>query len=52
MTKLRKKDLGQNKRIRHIIPINTTDNLKCFSVPLNIKAKNSFEGLGGNMIQN
>lgn len=47
MTKLRKKGLGQNKRIRHIIPFNTTHNLKCFLMPLKIKAKNSFERLGG-----
>lgn len=41
-----KKDLGQKERIRQIIPISTTYNLKYFLVPLRTKLKNSFEGVG------
>lgn len=39
-----KKDLSQKKRIRQIIPISITYNLKCFLVPLKTKTKNSFKG--------
>lgn len=53
MTKLMNKDLGQKKKIRHIIPISTTItwNIFCYTKKTKQKKKRAkkkdFEGKGG-----